>query len=54
MKRRKKKSSIYSTSAEKKLPSMMLTDLGAKSKVNFRVAKLKNKGHTFGKTVLRI
>jgi hypothetical protein len=53
--RKRKKSSIYSTSAEKKLPSkVMLTDLGTKSKVNFKVSKLKNKGHTFGKTVLRI
>jgi hypothetical protein len=52
---KKRKSSIYSTSAEKKLPKgFVLTDLGAKSKVNFKVAKLKGKGHAFGKTVLRI
>jgi hypothetical protein len=44
MKRRKKKSSIYRTSAEKKLPN----------KVNFGVTKLKGKGHKFGKTILRI
>jgi hypothetical protein len=52
--KRKKKSSIYSSSAEQKLPKTVLTDMGAKSKVNFKVAKLKNKGHTFGKTILRI